>query len=244
MPTPYFDFKQFRVYHDKSGLPVTTEACLFGAIIGQHFYAGPSSFSALDIGAGSGLLSLMVAQECMGADIDAVEIFSEAAVQAGENIQISPWQRRVKVYNQSIKEFSNGSAKEVYELIFSNPPFYHQYLQNKNNAPRTRAMHTTSLGYEELAAIAYRLLKFTGSFFVIYPSVQMDIFLPLAERAGLYPASFWHIHQKETSARWRVAAEFKKEKTAPRTEKIIIHDAGGGYHPRYISYLKPFYLKL
>lgn len=244
MPSSYFDFKQFRVRHDRSGLKVTTEGCLFGAISGEHFRSPPSAFSALDIGTGTGLLALMLAQETSASFIDAVEMEEAAAGQAAENAGASPWAQKIQVHHTPIDAFASRPQPRSYDLIISNPPFYDQYLQSDVNPNRNRAMHTVSLKYEQLASVAQKLLSPTGSFFVLYPAVQMDLFKPVAAVRGLFPIKFWHIRQKEGAPVWRVAAEFRKEKAALLTEDVIIHNKQGGYHPQYIRYLKPFYLKM
>jgi tRNA1Val (adenine37-N6)-methyltransferase len=130
MPNPYFRFKQFTVYHDRTAMKVTTDACLFGAwsseIINKGLFAKDN---ALEIGAGTGLLSLMVAQK-NNITIDAVEIDASASQQAAENIVASPWKERISIHHSDILRFDNHKK---YDCIFSNPPFYENEIDSIND---------------------------------------------------------------------------------------------------------------
>ena len=137
MANQYFQFKQFTVQQDACAMKVTTDACLFGAWVanringldlkGKHF---------LDIGTGTGLLSLMVAQQT-DASIDAVEIETAAANQAQENFEQSPWNNKLFLHNSSIQTFI---PQHKYDFIFTNPPFFFNDLKSKNHA-RNIALH-------------------------------------------------------------------------------------------------------
>ncbi|MGB3181195.1 MAG: methyltransferase [Cyclobacteriaceae bacterium] len=241
MSDPIFRFKQFRISHGANGLRVTTEACLFGSVVCRHFSKRSDHFNALDIGTGSGLLGLMVAQCCSQACVDAVELQAEAARQAIKNVEESPWSDRVCVHHMPVGSFQNELAG--YDLIISNPPFYHRHLQSPDNPGRTLAMHTVSLGYKELARTVDRLLKDSGSFFVLYPPGPMQDFGVCMEDIGLYPVRSWQFLQRPGASPWRIVAEFRYEKATSAPMDIIIHKSEGGYHNQFIDYTRSFYLK-
>ncbi|MEP6467474.1 MAG: methyltransferase, partial [Parafilimonas sp.] len=120
MPNDYFQFKQFLIKQDKCAMKVCTDACLFGSLI-PTFSKGEGVKNVLDIGTGTGLLSLMLAQKLINVQIDAVEIDAEAAKQAKENVDASLWEERLHVHNTSIQQFANSQIQQ-YDLIISNPP--------------------------------------------------------------------------------------------------------------------------
>ena len=176
MPNNYFRFKQFTVYQDKSAMKVCTDACLFGAWVASK----TSAAKTLDIGAGTGLLSLMLAQRS-AAHIEAVEIDEHAFEQSQENFNTSPWRDRLKIFHVPIQSFDNGR----YDLIISNPPFYSNDLKSENRK-RNLALHSEALNLEELLASVKKLLAEPGSFAVLLPFHRAAYFENLATKYGLY----------------------------------------------------------
>src|SRR5688572_25058776 len=125
MPNTYFQFKQFTIHQDRSAMKVTTDACLFGAWCATEI--NQDNKRLLDIGTGTGLLSLMIAQKNKLL-IDAVEIEEQAAVQAVENVKASPWKESVHVIHKNIRDFN---SEKKYNYIISNPPFYENELSGE-----------------------------------------------------------------------------------------------------------------
>ncbi|MEP6682604.1 MAG: methyltransferase, partial [Parafilimonas sp.] len=179
MPNDYFQFKQFLIKQDKCAMKVCTDACLFGAFAATRLPLTVNRI--LDIGSGTGLLSLMLAQILIDANIDAVEIDEAAAKQAKENFDASLWKERLNIYNESIQQFANSPIrKSNYDVIISNPPFYESDLKSDDDK-RNLALHSSDLRLEELISITYKLLNNNGSFFVLLPYHRTTYFLELSE---------------------------------------------------------------
>ncbi|MDQ2752894.1 MAG: methyltransferase, partial [Bacteroidota bacterium] len=165
MPNTYFQFKQFIVHQEKSAMKVCTDSCLFGAWAANHLCNTNKNVNRiLDVGAGTGLLSLMLAQQC-DAIIDAVETDGSSANEANENFLQSSWQERLHCYEKRIQDFY---AKETYDFIICNPPFYEKDLLGKNK-PNNVAHHNAGLILRELITAVKRLLNEEGSFAILLP---------------------------------------------------------------------------
>ena len=165
MPNPYFRFKQFTVFHDRSAMKVTTDACLFGAWCAEEVQNSRLKISSLlDIGTGTGLLSLMVAQKSK-VKIEAVEIDGEASLQAAENVEGSPWKEKIVVTCGDILLFQPATG---YDAIISNPPFYEKELASQKQE-KNLAHHSSHLSLSQLLASIQRLLTSEGIFFLLLP---------------------------------------------------------------------------
>lgn len=173
----WFQFKQFTIHQEKCAMKVCTDACLFGAWVARKLEENKiKAFNILDIGCGTGLLSLMVAQKCQ-AQIDAVEIEKDAFEQTKENINLSKWTSRINIHYNSVTNFRSSKK---YELIICNPPFYENQLKSKNHQ-RNQSMHATTLSFLELAiAVKYNLaINGFAAILIPYTSVKKfeEIFL-------------------------------------------------------------------
>lgn len=165
----FFEFKQFVVHQDRCGMKVGTDGVLLGAWAegGKHI---------LDIGTGTGLIALMLAQRYQDAEITGVELNEQAALQAQENVDASPFAHQITIENVTIQRFSlQTSLQGYFDSIVSNPPFYHS-LKSKNHE-RTLARHTESLAFTELFEAVSLLLAPKGCFSAVIPVEQMDSFL-------------------------------------------------------------------
>ncbi|WP_240223643.1 tRNA1(Val) (adenine(37)-N6)-methyltransferase [Rheinheimera hassiensis] len=237
-----FQCKKFYVAHDQCAMKVGTDGLLLGA-----FAPLPAPDSdILDIGAGSGLISLMLAQRTAGANaIDAIELDPAAAEQAAVNVANSPWPNAIRLIKGDILTYSAGKR---YRLIVSNPPFFQQSLLSPDKR-RTQARHTDSLPFGALLQKAGQLLHSEGSFALILPVTSSREFIQLARTQGWQIAQHCTVFSK---------AEFSKADKPQRSllclrrttgpvatveSQLVIHAADGSYSAQYQHLLGAFYLK-
>lgn len=194
----------------------------------------------LDIGTGTGLIALMMAQKSK-ALITAVEIDKDAADQAQQNAENSPWHERIRVLQSSVQEFSANSGKK-FDLIISNPPYFHQSLKNPGKK-RSLARHNDSLPFVELIKAVTNLLESKGRFTVILPAVSWSHFNMLAEEAELFPNRKLLVKPNLTLPPKRILVEYSFSHTHCKTDEIAIekydrHD----YTQEYRELTRDFYL--
>ena len=237
MPNNYFQFKQFTVFQDKCAMKVCTDACLFGAVAASH--QQPVG-NCLDIGTGTGLLSLMIAQKNPLSIIDAVEIDAEAAKQAGQNFSASPWADRINVINTDILSLKTGKK---YDLIISNPPFFEDDLRSPDET-KNNAKHDASLSLVQLLDFVKEHLDENGSFAVLLPYHRLTYFMDEAEKAGMHLTRQVLVKQTGKHDYFRGILFFSFVKTIPKLSEIIIKDNEGNYTPEFIDALKDYYLYL
>jgi tRNA1Val (adenine37-N6)-methyltransferase len=233
----FFQFKRFRIEQDQCAMKVCTDSCLFGAYVTIE----PEVKRILDIGTGTGLLALMMAQKS-GAEIDAVEIDSYAAKQAGENILMSPWKQRIKVYEQSIQQFSISSGKK-YDLIISNPPFFSNNLKSPDPKVNT-AHHNDGLSPGDLVSCVSRLLSAHGNFAVMLPPFENSLLEKEAERLGLFPQERCKISDRKNSAPSRVISVFRFSLAEIIEKQLYIKEDDGSYSQYFRKLLAGYYLHL
>jgi len=166
MPNSYFQFEQFTIHQDKCAMKVTTDTCLFGAwVVALIKNEKLVINNCLDIGTGTGLLALMFAQKHEDAIIDAIEIVTDSAEQAKENVMTSPWKERINVITADVK---NYLFSKKYDLIISNPPFYENELKG-GNSKKNIAHHNEGLLLEELLVVIKNNLNTNGRFCLLLP---------------------------------------------------------------------------
>lgn len=236
MPNPYFQFKEFVIQQDRCAMKVGTDGVLLGAWADVK-----EAGSVLDIGAGTALLSLMVAQRS-GAQITAVEIDEASALQASENVKQSKWSNRINVVNLSLQEYVK-CAKERFDFIISNPPYFRNSLKSpKGN--RTTARHTDSLSFDDLLSGVDQLLSENGTFAVVLPFPEKFSFIELASQYGLYPKRITDVFPTPQSEPKRFLAEFSHNKIIADPQKLIIESDGRHqYSEEYKKLTADFYLK-
>lgn len=231
-----FQCKKFYVAHDQCAMKVGTDGLLLGA-----FAPLPAPGSAmLDIGAGSGLVSLMLAQRSQGLNpIDAVELDHAAACQATANVAASPWPHAVQLIKGDILTYQPGKR---YRLIVSNPPFFQQSLPSKD-ARRSQARHTSSLPLPKLLQKAAALLEEEGGFSLVLPLSEGELLLRLATDQGWYLAQRCEVKSKVDKPVQRLLLTLRRTPCQAQLSQLIIHQANGRYSDEYRALLKDFYLK-
>lgn len=230
----YFQFKQFRVDQSLAAMKVCTEACVFGALT-----EADNPGRILDIGTGTGLLSLMAAQK-FSCPVDAVEMEEGAYRQALTNFQISPWSDRLAVFHTSIQEFT---PSHQYDLILCNPPFFSDHLQSPSKA-RNMAMHNHTLPHSDLAEAIQGLLTESGLAYVLHPPSEAIMFDSLANGKDLYVQQRTQLMHHEEGPVLRYITVYGTEPKEHSLETFVIKDESGAYTNDFIEKLKPYYLYL
>ena len=242
MANQYFRFKQFTVHQDACAMKVCTDACLQGASTAAYLQANkPGIQRILDIGTGTGLLSLMLAQQLSSTVITAIELDAAAAGQARANFTASPWSERLQVIETDVREMA---ADVQYDFIITNPPFYESDLKS-NNHQRNQAMHATTLDYSDLLKVIDRQLVEGGEFSVLLPYRPFGEFVTMANAAGFYLKEVLYVKQSERHEYFRSIGIFSKEQTEPKVASMAIRAADQQvYTPAFVSLLQPYYLYL
>ena len=238
MPNTFFRFRQFTVHQQHTAMKVCTDACIFGAWVAHHI-KGEQLNHILDIGTGTGLLSLMLAQVST-ADIDAVEVDSDACAEAGANFNDSPWAGRLAVHCIAVQNFT---SPYLYDVIITNPPFYENDLRSPDEK-RTKALHGTMLSYVELISNINRLLAPGGRAFVLIPFEKSKRFEAIANEQALHVEEKVMIRQTEKHPFFRAMYVLIQSITANEaaTSEMTIKDAANQYTPEFNSLLKEYYL--
>ncbi len=236
MANDWFKFKQFMVNQGKTAMKVGTDGVLLGAWAGCDH-----ARRILDIGSGTGLIALMMAQRYSEAWIDAVEIDREAASQAGENFGGSPWSHRLFLHHKRFQDFARGRGRK-YDLIVANPP----YFSGAKKAPeksRSAARHDDTLPREELLQNGVNLLRPSGSFAVILPFDGSDGFIEQARGMSLYPRQIMKVRPVPNKPFSRILLSFTFEPADPGEEILVIESGGRHvYSDEYKRLTRDFYL--
>ena len=240
MSSPNFRFKHFTVWHDHCAMKVGTDGVLLGAWCPLPATNRATPYRVLDIGTGSGLIALMLAQRLMGVGhIDAIDIDADAVAQAQDNFALSPWGNMLHAHHSTLQDWQ----AEGYDLIVSNPPYFQASLKNPNQQ-RATARHTDSLSYEELIAHAARLLKDSGVLALILPIEAESEIRTLANHHKLYPTHITHIHSKPNKPAKRLLIALSKQEQSEETpiQTFYIESESAPRSPEYQDLTRDFYL--
>ncbi|WP_421876191.1 tRNA1(Val) (adenine(37)-N6)-methyltransferase [Marinoscillum sp.] len=236
MPNTYFQFKQFRVEQGQSAMKVTTDACILGAWVARHSAAD----QVLDIGAGTGLLSLMVAQRIENAKVTAVEMNDAAAEQAQANFEASRWTDRLTVENCKVQDLE---LEQRFDLIVSNPPFFNQSLASPT-ASINQARHDSTLSQSDLLEVLVHRLADQGKAYVLYPPREAAAFKELAIEKELFSQSELTVFNSPGSMPFRSIISFGLQRVEPQKSVLVIKDPAGQYTADFVELLKDYYLHL
>jgi len=240
-----FRFKQFIIQQDRCAMKVGTDGVLLGAWSDVE-----NAAHILDVGTGTGLIALMLAQRNKNAEIDAIEIEKNACEQAAENVSNSPWANRITVFHQTLQDFF--PAKK-YDMIASNPPYFSQSLKNPN-AEKQLARHTDSLTPEDFLRNAKRLLQFNGKLSLIFPANESYHFIKTAKTEGFFCTRLTKVFPKIGAKEKRFLMEFSlspalcvetDETVTERSRSIVIENTHRHeYSEDYKNLTKDFYLNV
>lgn len=233
-----FQFKQFTVQQDKTAMKVGTDGVLLGAWANLDFYPN----SILDIGAGTGLIALMMAQRSDAETIDAIELNDAAYEQTVENFENSDWGDRLFCYHASLAEFTD-EIEERYDFIISNPPFYTSTYKELSEE-RAMARHEESLTYANLLESTSKLLSENGNCAFIIPFEEVKNFLKIAAANQLYPNRITSVKGTINTAVKRSLLQLSFLKTETISDELTLELSRHNYTGEYKSLVQDFYLKL
>lgn len=222
MSSEVFETKHFKVRQDRCAMKIGTDGILLGS-----WAQATDGLDILDIGCGTGIIALMMADRFPHSHVDAIDIDGDAATQASENFATSPYASRMKAYNSSVQDFRPeikvSTIEELksldgkYGAIVCNPPFFVDSLTCPDDK-RTTARHTLSLSFSDLAHAAFRLLAYGGLFSVVIPTDSLADFEAKAIIAGFITKRICYVRTTETKPPKRVLVEFTN-KPIDKTEK-------------------------
>lgn len=248
-----FKFKQFEVAQDQCAQKIGTDAVLLGAWVNPV----EEPYSILDVGTGTGVIALMMAQRYSRAQVDAVEIDDDAFEQATGNFENSSFADRLYCYHASFQEFYE-EVEERYDLIIANPPFFDGKLERDDaivNEKRQQARFDDALPFEDLVYGAYKLLETQGTFACVIPTDREVDFLKITNHFQLQATRKMYVRGTKEASLKRVLLEFRfRESVTPKepnnnspaseSKELIIEKARHEYTEDYIHLVKDFYLKM
>ncbi len=257
MANNYFQFKQFTIHQDRCAMKVCTDACLFGAWLAEQisrnidYSVNPKILSEdnqlkttcdnnriLDIGSGTGLLTMMLAQK-INCNIDGIEIEQECFEQLKENTSQNDWKKRINLFREDIRNFTSD---QPYNFIISNPPFFENDLHSETKGEQL-AKHSKELSLEELLNAIDRNLSSDGSYSVLLPFHRIEYFEKKSFQKGFFPINKMLVRQTEKHGFFRGMLTFSRNYRECITEEISIR-INNEYSPEFINLLKEYYLYL
>lgn len=244
MANSYFRFKQFEIQQKQTAMKVTTDACLFGAWASRMEQSHVGFKQILDIGAGTGLLSLMLAQQNQ-ASIDAVEIDALAANEAKNNIEASPWPSQIRLLQGNILH-NDLPISNSYDVVISNPPFYENDLRSPQAGKRI-AHHADELPMAELLGRIYQLLKNDGRFYLLFPARREAELIESLATAQLGITEICRVRPSQQLPVFRIMVTGGHSNSISKQKaetELTIRVKENTYSDSFIDLLQPFYLYL
>jgi tRNA1Val (adenine37-N6)-methyltransferase len=240
MPNTFFQFKQFTIHQDQCAMKVSTDSCLFGAWLSKIVVPSlPNINNVLDIGAGTGLLMLMMAQEHM-LNIDGIELNDSAYQQALNNISLSKWTDRLRLLHGDVKTFH---LVQQYDFIISNPPFYENDLLTPSKE-KAAAMHDATLDFDSLLSVINKHLNADGFCALLIPFHRFNYFKDLSLSKGFYVQSVMHIRHQEDHQFIRSMVLLGREYAEPCIDALTIKEKDETYTSAFADLLRDYYLYL
>lgn len=223
MSNSYFQFKQFRISQDRCAMKVGTD----GTLLGAWAHGGKT---ILDIGTGTGVIALMMAQRFAEASVTAIDIDADACRQAEANVAASPFASRVRVRHIALQDFAGSDASQQaddtprYASVVCNPPFFNDSLHSPD-LQRTIARHTTTLSYRQLFLSAARLLVEEGELSVVIPTECRSALDTEAVVAGFFPSRVCAVFTSERKPPRRYLLAYRRTPVAVETTRLLLGSA-------------------
>lgn len=231
MPNNYFQFKQFKILQAQTAMKVSTDACILGALATKD-----KPGKILDIGTGTGLLALMLAQR-YSSDVVAVESDATSYTEAKINVCNSPWSNRITLYYQRIQDFAKKHHQD-FDLIVCNPPFY-----SPSPFSNDQSKHSSSLPFSDLLKVFLQLLTASGSAFLLLPEYEMTCFNRMVAHTKLTVKAQLIIKNRKNSKKSKIITEFSFGKNSSCNKELIIKN-DDAYSQDFIDLMKDYYLFL
>ncbi|MFT3901819.1 MAG: methyltransferase [Niabella sp.] len=239
MSNSYFRFRQFIVHQEACSMKVTTDSCLFGAWAADRISKMQGVKNILDIGTGTGLLSLMLAQKTT-AQITGIEIQEKDYLQACQNIALSPWHDRISMHHADAAQFQ---PSHKFDVIISNPPFFENSLRS-DQAHKNIAHHDTSLTLKTLLHLIRQWLTPQGRFYLLLPAQRREAFTTGCHDVQMGIHHIVNVHQTERHAPFRIMAEGQAAPLIPTKDASIYIKNKEEYSTDFMALLKDYYLYL
>ena len=240
-----FRFKKFEVVNERSAMKVNTD----GVLLGAAMTISPSDRTMLDVGTGTGTIALMAAQrlssvilnEVKNPRIDAIDIDEASATEASANFINSPWNSILKAHHLPLEEFA-ASTETVYDLIFSNPPYFEDSLTAPDERKSTARHTSDGLSYRDIFEFAKDRLSENGRVSLVLPADQEAALTRYARMCGLYLFRILRIRTVPRKAPSRIIAEFSRTRCTELSEELLTIQDEGKYTQEYLSLTRDFYL--
>jgi tRNA1Val (adenine37-N6)-methyltransferase len=231
-----FSFKSFTVQQETAAMPVTTDACILGAVAEFRAEIG----SILDIGTGTGLLALMLAQRYVNAQVTGIDIQEESMRLAEKNFRASPWPQRLLAHHCDLQNFE---PVQLFDGIICNPPFFENQLVSAQVGKRI-SRHTVSISYDALFKYSYRLLAPEGVAWYLLPTLHGQRIVEALNTVGLFPFRRIFVHANATKDAHLMLVACRKTVAVCEDDRLFTYEEGGKLTQRISAILQPFYLHL
>ncbi len=238
MSNTYFQFKQFTIHQQHCSIKVTTDSCLFGAWVAKRLQNNHAVKNILDIGSGTGLLSLMLAQQS-SATIDGIELQEKDYLQSLENVAASQWKDRINIIHADVRHYC---FDKKFEVIISNPPFYETDLRS-SNTNKNIAHHSEGLTLDTLCRIIQQQLSPQGIFYLLLPAIRNKALHGALLKTRLFINQVTFVHQTENHSAFRIMVEGSFSEGQQPAGKMMIKEKGV-YSAAFVQLLKDYYLHL